>query len=62
MRPAATSCSTATGWTFVRGDLTRDDQRLTVTTPDKPDLVRLDPLGLTDDVRASSQQWPPPVP
>ena len=60
--PMPVGVRTLTGWAFVRGDLTRDDQRLTITTPDKPDLVRLDPLALTDDVRASSQQWPPPIP
>jgi aminopeptidase N len=60
--PMPVGVRTATGWTFVRGDAMRDDQRLTITTPDKPDLVRLDPLALTDDVRAGSQQWPPPTP
>ena len=60
--PMPVGVRTATGWTFARGDPMKDDQRITVTTPEKPDLVRLDPLGLTDDVRASSQQWPPPTP
>lgn len=60
--PMPVGVRTATGWTFVRGDPMRDDQRITITTPDKPDLVRLDPLGLTDDVRAGSQQWPAPTP
>ena len=60
--PMPVGVRTATGWTFVRGDPLKDDQRLTVTTPEKPDLVRLDPLGITDDARASSQQWPPPTP
>ncbi len=60
--PMPVGVRTATGWTFVRGDAMRDDQRVTITTPDKPDLVRLDPLALTDDVRAGSQQWPPPTP
>ena len=60
--PMPVGVRTATGWTFVRGDPMKDDQRMTVTTPEKPDLVRLDPLALTDDVRASSQQWPPPIP
>jgi Peptidase family M1 domain len=60
--PMPVGVRTATGWTFVRGDAFKDDQRVTITTPDKPDLVRLDPLALTDDVRAGSQQWPPPIP
>ena len=60
--PMPVGVRTATGWTFVRGDALRDDQRVTITTPDKPDLVRLDPLGLTDDVQAASQQWPAPTP
>ena len=60
--PMPVGVRTATGWTFARGDPMKDDQRITVTTPEKPDLVRLDPLGLTDDVRASSQKWPPPTP
>ena len=60
--PMPVGVRTATGWTFVRADALKDDQRITVTTPEKPDLVRLDPLGLTDDVRASSQQWPPSTP
>jgi aminopeptidase N len=60
--PMPVGVRTATGWTFVRGDVARDDQRVTITTPEKPELVRLDPLGLTDDVRASSQQWPAPTP
>lgn len=60
--PMPVGVRTATGWTFVRGDALKDDQRVTITTTEKPDLVRLDPLGLTDDIRAGSQQWPPPVP
>ena len=60
--PMPVGVRTSTGWTFARGDPMKDDQRITVTTPEKPDLVRLDPLALTDDVRASSQQWPPPTP
>ena len=60
--PMPVGVRTATGWTIARGDPLKDDQRITVTTPAKPDLVRLDPLGVTDDVRASSQQWPPPIP
>ena len=60
--PMPVGVRTATGWTFARADPMKDDQRISVTTPEKPDLVRLDPLGLTDDVRASSQQWPPPTP
>lgn len=60
--PMPIGVRTATGWTFVRGDPLKDDQRLTITTQDKPDLVRLDPMALTDDVRAGSQQWPPPIP
>lgn len=60
--PMPVGIRTATGWSFVRGDPMKDDQRVTLTSPDKPDLVRLDPMGLTDDARASSQQWPPPTP
>ncbi len=60
--PMPVGVRTATGWTFVRGDVARDDQRVTMTTPEKPELVRLDPLGLTDDVRAGSQQWPATTP
>lgn len=60
--PMPVGVRTATGWTFVRGDPLKDDQRVTVTTPEKPDLVRLDPLALTDDVHATGQQWPPPTP
>ena len=60
--PMPVGVRTATGWTFVRGDATKDDQRVTVTTTDRPDLVRLDPMALTDDIRASSQQWPPASP
>jgi aminopeptidase N len=60
--PMPLGVRTATGWTFVRGDPMKDDQRFTITTTEKPDLVRLDPLGLTDDVRASRQQWPAPTP
>ena len=60
--PMPVGVRTATGWTFARGDALKDDQRITITTSEKPDLVRLDPLGLTDDVRAGSQQWPPPNP
>jgi Peptidase family M1 domain len=60
--PMPVGVRTATGWTFVRGDPLKDDQRVSVTTTEKPDLVRLDPMALTDDVRASSQQWPPPTP
>ena len=60
--PMPVGVRNSTGWTFVRGDVTRDDQRITITTPEKPQLVRLDPLGLTDDVRAGSQQWPPLTP
>jgi hypothetical protein len=60
--PMPVGVRTATGWTFVRGDPLKDDQKVSVTTAEKPDLVRLDPMALTDDVRASSQQWPPPTP
>jgi hypothetical protein len=60
--PMPVGVRTATGWTFGRGDPLKDDQRIVITTTEKPDLVRLDPMGLTDDVRASSQQWPPPTP
>jgi hypothetical protein len=60
--PMPLGVRTSTGWTFVRGDPMKDDQRFTITTTEKPDLVRLDPLGLTDDVRASRQQWPAPTP
>jgi Peptidase family M1 domain len=60
--PMPVGVRTATGWSFVRGDPMKDDQRLTLTTQQKPDLVRLDPMGLTDDVRAASQQWPPVTP
>ena len=60
--PMPVGVRTATGWTFVRSDPMRDDQRVTITTTEKPELVRLDPLGLTDDVRAGSQQWPPLAP
>jgi Peptidase family M1 domain len=60
--PMPIGVRTSTGWTFARGDVTRDDQRISITTPERPDLVRLDPLGLTDDVRASSQVWPAPTP
>ncbi len=60
--PMPVGVRTASGWTFVRGDPMKDDQRFTITTTEKPDLIRLDPLGLTDDVRASRQQWPPPTP
>jgi aminopeptidase N len=60
--PMPVGVRTATGWAYGRGDPTKDDQRISVTTQEKPDLVRLDPLALTDDVRASSQQWPPPTP
>jgi len=60
--PMPVGVRTATGWTFQRGDPTRDDQRLVITTAEPPDLVRLDPMGLTDDVHAGSQQWPPRVP
>lgn len=60
--PMPVGVRTATGWTIVRGDVMKDDQRISVTTQEKPDLVRLDPMGLTDDVRASSQRWPPAVP
>jgi hypothetical protein len=60
--PMPVGARTSTGWTFVRGDPLKDDQRITLTTPEKPDLVRLDPLALTDDVHASSQQWPPLTP
>jgi len=60
--PMPVGVRTATGWTFARGDVARDDQRVTITTTEKPELVRLDPLGLTDDVRAGSQQWPSPTP
>jgi len=60
--PMPVGVRTASGWTFVRGDPMKDDQRFTITTTEKPDLVRLDPLGLTDDVRASRQQWPAPTP
>ncbi len=60
--PMPVGVRTATGWTFVRGDPMRDDQRVTITTTEKPELVRLDPLGLTDDLRAGSQQWPPLTP
>lgn len=60
--PMPVGVRTATGWSFVRGDPLKDDQKVSLTTPDKPDLVRLDPMALTDDVRASSQQWPPPTP
>ncbi|MBC7843981.1 MAG: M1 family metallopeptidase [Gemmatimonadaceae bacterium] len=60
--PMPVGIRTATGWTFVRGDPMKDDQRISMSTPEKPDLVRLDPLALTDDVRASSQQWPPQTP
>ncbi len=60
--PMPIGVRTSTGWTFARGDALKDDQRISVTTPEKPDLVRLDPLGLTDDARASSQVWPAPTP
>jgi Peptidase family M1 domain len=60
--PMPLGVRTATGWSFGRGDATKDDQRISVTTEQKPDLVRLDPMGLTDDVRASVQQWPPVTP
>ncbi len=60
--PMPVGVRTSTGWTVVRSDPMKDDQRISVTTTDKPDLVRLDPLALTDDVHASSQQWPPAVP
>jgi aminopeptidase N len=60
--PMPVGVRTATGWTFGRGDPLKDDQRISITTTEKPDLVRLDPMGTTDDVRASSQQWPPPTP
>jgi aminopeptidase N len=60
--PMPVGVRTATGWTFARGDELKDEQRLVITTVEKPDLVRLDPLGLTDDVRASRQQWPPQTP
>lgn len=60
--PMPVGVRTATGWTFVRADAMKDEQRLSITTTEKPDLVRLDPLGLTDDVRSSGQQWPPPIP
>jgi len=57
--PMPLGIRTATGWTFVRADPMKDDQRVTITTREQPDLVRLDPMALTDDVRASSQRWPP---
>ena len=57
--PMPLGIRTATGWTFVRADPMKDDQRLTITTPEQPDLVRLDPLALTDDMRANGQRWPP---
>lgn len=57
--PMPLGVRTATGWTFVRADPMNDDQRVTITTVERPDLVRLDPLALTDDVRAGSQVWPP---
>jgi Peptidase family M1 domain len=60
--PMPVGVRTATGWTFARGDAFKDDQRITITSTEKPELVRLDPLGLTDDVRAPSQQWPPAAP
>jgi hypothetical protein len=60
--PMPVGVRTSTGWTFARGDVLRDDQRISITTPERPDLVRLDPMGLTDDVRASSQVWPAPTP
>ncbi len=60
--PMPVGVRTATGWAYGRGDPLKDDQRVSITTTEKPDLVRLDPMGLTDDVRASSQQWPPPSP
>jgi len=60
--PMPVGVRTPTGWTFARGEALKDDQRITITTPDKPDLVRLDPMALTDDVRASGQQWPTPTP
>ncbi len=60
--PMPVGVRTATGWTFQRADATKDDQRLAITTSEKPDLVRLDPMGLTDDVHAGSQQWPPTIP
>jgi hypothetical protein len=60
--PMPVGVRTATGWVFVRGDAAKDDQRVSIVTGEKPDLVRLDPLGLTDDVRASAQQWPTQIP
>ncbi len=60
--PMPVGVRTAAGWAYGRGDPLKDDQRVSITTTEKPDLVRLDPMGLTDDVRASSQQWPPPSP
>ena len=60
--PMPVGVRTTTGWQIVRGDPAKDDQLISVTTPEKPDLVRLDPLAVTDDVRASSQQWPPLTP
>jgi hypothetical protein len=60
--PMPVGVRTATGWTFARGDALKDDQRVTIVTGERPDLVRLDPLGLTDDVGAPRQQWPAVAP
>lgn len=60
--PMPVGVRTASGWTLVRGDPLRDTQRLELRTPERPDLVALDPLGTTEDLFSSSQRWTPPSP
>jgi hypothetical protein len=61
--PMPVGVRTAQGWTIVRGDAGRDEQALTIRTTAPPDLVRLDPLGVTEDWFAAGERWtPPPAP
>ena len=60
--PMPVGVRTASGWTVVRGDPARDTQRVTIRTRDRPDMVALDPHGLTEDLAAGAQRWTPPAP
>jgi hypothetical protein len=60
--PMPVGVRTATGWTIVRGDAARDVQTVTIRTAARPDLVRLDPLGTTEDLFAHGERWTPPAP
>ena len=60
--PMPVGVRTASEWSFVRGDPALDAQRLTIRTRERPELVALDPHGLTEDLGAPTQRWTPPAP